>query len=197
MSDNNGLFRIAGIAGILGALLMLAMSLVIGTAGAGASPSVSPLSTTLSLLSVVAGIILVVGLFVLYRGAAGALSLAAFAISLIGYLLFAVATITKAPYPSPVLTAGDILVYIVGVALFSWLALRTGKLPRALAIAGFLAALTGVVSYLLVFGTGATMENPTPVLTVFYFLYLVLAVIWLFWTGLGLLRRKPEAAPAP
>jgi hypothetical protein len=183
--SNNSLFRIAGIAGILGALLMLAMTFAIGAAVSVASP----LYMTLSLLSVLAGIILVAGLYALYRGEAGSLSLVAAVLSVIGYLLFGVAALMKIEFPSPVLTVGDVLVYIVGVTLFSWLAQRTGKMPRLVPIVGYLAALSGLVIYLLVYGTGASMDNPTTSLSVFYFLYLFLVIVWLIWTGYGLLRR--------
>jgi hypothetical protein len=186
--SNNNILRIAGIAGILSAVLMLAMTFT-GDPNSGMSP-------LFTVPNVVLGIVFAVGLYLLYRDEQSGLSLAAIVFSVIGYLLFLVASLTGAKFPSPVLSAADILVYIVGMSLFSWLAYGTHKMPRILAIVGFLGALTGVVTYILVLGTGASMEQPTPVLSAFYFLYLIGVVVWLVWTGISLLRMKPEAAKA-
>jgi hypothetical protein len=35
-------------------------------------------------------------------------------------------------FENPIHTLSDILVYVVGLSLFRWQALRTGKMPRAL-----------------------------------------------------------------
>lgn len=188
MSSN--VFRIAGIAGILSAALMLVLTFT-------SSSSTMPLAFTL--LSTVLGIILVVGLYLLYRSEAAGLSMAAVAISVIGYLLFVVASLMKLSFPSPLLAAADICVFILGLALFSWLAYRTRKMPRLLAIIGFLAALAGVGSYVAVATTGADftdMANLPPAVMLFYALYLIGVVVWLAWTGLALLRLKPEMAQA-
>jgi len=186
--SNNTIFRIAGICGILSAVLMLAMTFA-GDPNSGLSP-------LFTVPNVVLGIIFAAGLYLLYRSEQSGLSLAAIVFSVIGYLLFLVAGLTGARFPSPVLSVADILVYIVGMSLFSWLAYGTRKMPRILAIGGFLGALAGVVTYILVLGTGASIEQPTPVLSAFYVLYLILVVIWLAWTGISLLRVKPEAAEA-
>ena len=189
--SNNTLFRIAGIAGILSAVLMLVSS-------AGADPS-SGIPPVFAVLSAVLGIILVVGLYLLYRGEASALSLAAAAISVIGYLLFVVASLMQVTFPSPVLAAADSAIYILGLTLFSWLAYRTHKMPRLLAFVGFLAALAGAGSYVMMSVTGASvtsMENLPPVLMALYFVYLLGVVVWLAWTGISLLRVKPAVAQA-
>ena len=149
--------------------------------------------------SAVLGIIFVAGLYVLYRSEASTLSLTAAAISVIGYLLFVVASLMQLTFPSPVLAAADIAVYILGLTLFSWLAYRTHKMPRLLAFVGFLAALAGVGSYVMMSVTGASvtsMETAPPVLMALYFVYLIGVVVWLAWTGISLLRMKPEAAQA-
>ena len=189
--SNNTLVRIAGISGILSAVLMLVMSATIDTSG-GMSPMYAvPIA--------VLGIIFVAGLYVLYRNEASTLSLAAAAISVIGYLLFVVASLMQLAFPSPVLAAADIAVYILGLTLFSWLAYRTHKMPRLLAFVGFLAALAGAGSYVMMSVTGASvtsMENLPPVLMALYFVYLLGVVVWLAWTGISLLQMKPEAAQA-
>ena len=189
--SNNTLFRIAGICGILSALAMLVLSF--------ASDPNNGMSPVFAVPNAVLGIIFVAGLYFLYRNEASALSLAATAISVIGYLLFVVASVMRLAFPSPVSAAADISVYILGLALFSWLAFRTHKMPRPLAVVGFLAALAGVGSYVLMSVTGASvtsMENLPPVLMALYFVYLLGVVVWLAWTGIGLLRLKSEAAQA-
>ena len=189
--SNNTLVRIAGISGILSAVLMLVMSATIDTSG-GVSPMYAvPIA--------VLGIIFVAGLYVLYRSEASTLSLTAAAISVIGYLLFVVASLMQLAFPSPVLAAADIAVYILGLTLFSWLAYRTHKMPRLLAFVGFLAALAGAGSYVMMSVTGASvtsMENLPPVLMALYFVYLLGVVVWLAWTGISLLRVKPAVAQA-
>ena len=188
MSSNN-LYRIAGIAGILSAILMLAFSAV-------ADPATgAPLLYTVASSSV--GIILVAGLYALYRSEASALSLAAGGISVIGYVLSVVASLMQVVFPHPMLAAADIAIYIVGLSMFSWLAYRTHKMPRLLAVVGFLAALAGAGSYVVMAITGTVFtsyENLPPVLMALFIVYLIGVVIWLVWTGIGLLRMKPTAA---
>ena len=83
--------------------------------------------------------------------------------------------------------------------MFSWLAYRTRKMPRLLAFVGFLAALAGVGSYVVMSATGASRHkhgDPSPSPHGLYFVYLIGVVVWLAWTGISLLRMKPEAAQA-
>jgi len=182
--SNKTIFRIAGISGILSALAMLVLSFA-GDPNKGMSP-------VYAVPNAVLGIIFVAGLYVLYRSEASTLSLAAAAASVIGYLLFVVASLMQITFPSPLLAAADIAVYILGLTLFSWLAYRTHKMPRLLPLVGLLAALSGVVTYILMLGAGASAENPSGVLGIFYFLYLILVVIWLVWTGISLQLKKSE-----
>ena len=185
-------FRSAGIAGILSAVLTVVSYLT-------SDPS-SGIPLVWALASATAGIILVAGLYLLYRGAAPALSLTAGAISVIGYLLFVTASWMQVVFPSPVLVAADVAIYILGLSLFSWLAYRTQQMPRGLALVGFLAALAGAGSYLMLWGTGADvtdMANLPPLVMAFFTAYLVGVIAWLAWTGIALLRRagsQPAAA---
>ena len=188
MSSNN-LFRIAGIAGILSAALMAFMSI-------GIDPS-SGIPPALAVISAVLGITLVAGLHLLYRSAAPALSLAATVISVLGYLLFVGSSFMQLSYPSPVFVAADSAIYILGIALFSWLAYRTHRMSRILAAVGLVAALAGAGAYVFMWVTGTnftSIENLSPVLMVLFFAYLIGIIVWLAWTGISLLRIKPEAA---
>jgi len=84
----------------------------------------------------------------------------------------------------------------VGLGLFSWLAYCTHKMPRLLAIVGFLSALFGLTSYALMVGAGASTATPAPLNTAVSFLYLIAVVVWLAWSGISLLRMKPAAMQA-
>lgn len=188
MSSNN-LFRLAGVAGILSAAVMAVMSF-----GSDPSQGIPPM---LAIVSAVLGILLVAGLHLLYRGEAPALSLAAAVISGIGYVLYAVASLMQLEFPSPLFVAADIAIYILGLALYSWLAYRSRKMSRILAAVGLLAALAGAGSYVYMAITGATvtsMENLSPVLMTLFLAYLIFVIVWLAWTGISLLRMKPAAA---
>ena len=189
--SSNNLYRIAGIAGILSAIFMLAFLAVTDPATGTPLPYIVASSSV--------GIIMVAGLYALYRGDASALSLAAGAISVIGYVLFVVASLMQVTFPHPVLAAADIAIYIVGLSMFSWLAYRTHKMPRLLAVVGFLAALAGAGAYVVMAITGTVLtsiENLPPVLMALFIVYLIGVVIWLAWTGISLLRMKPIAATA-
>ncbi len=162
----------------------------------GSDPT-SGIPPALAVISAVLGITLVAGLHLLFRGVAPALSLAATVISVLGYLLFVAASFMQLTFPSPVLVAADIAIYIVGIALFSWLAYRTHKMSRILAAVGLLAALAGAGSYVFMWVTGTnftSMENLSPVLMALFSAYLIGVIVWLAWTGISLLRMKPEAA---
>lgn len=184
-------FRSAGVAGILSAILMLTVTFTNDP-----TTGVSPLWAS---ISAVVGIILVAGLYLLYRGDAPALSLTASAITVLGYVLFVAASWMQLTFPSPVLVAADVAIYILGLSLFSWLAYRSQKMSRILAIIGFLTALVGIGAYLMIWTTGAdatTMENPPPVLMALFSGYLIGVVVWLAWTGIALLRRQDRQLAA-
>lgn len=187
--NNQSIIGYGGIAGILSAILMLAFSFV-------ADPATgAPL--LYAMVSSVVGTILVAGLYMLYRSEASALSLAAGGISVIGYVLAVVASLMQVTFPHPMLAAADIAIYIVGLSLFCWLAFRTHKMPRLLAVVGFVAALAGAGAYVVMSITGTIFtgfDNLSPVLMVLFMVYLIGVVIWLAWTGICLLRIKPAAA---
>ena len=197
MSSNN-LVRIGGIAGIVAAICMIGLTFSVDPATFAPT---SPLYPVFMWGGNIAGIVLTVGLYQLYRKEAATLSLAAAAISLLGSLLFVVITSFGTFNPGNIwVSIADILVYVVGVPLFSWLAYSTRKLPRALAIVGFLAGLAGLGIYALKFGAGVEPTNPNHpligVMYALYFAYLILVLVWLAWTGVSLVSGKAKAAMA-
>jgi hypothetical protein len=197
--SNNNFTRIAGIAGILSVVLAVAGYMTTGTTSS--MPS-GPLFVTLTVASNLAGIIFVVGLYLLYRAEAATLSLVAVGVSVVGGLLFIIIGVFMSyDFNNPLLMIADIFVYVVGVPLFSWLAYQSGKMPRPLAIIGFLAGLAGLGVYVLKLGAGVdAITTPNAplvgVASIFYYAYFLLAFGWVLWTGIVLMLGKAKTATA-
>ncbi len=188
--STNSIFRISGIASILSAVFM-----VVGYATMG--PNMTPTASTpmIYLLSIVCGLIMAIGLYLVYRSGASTLSLVAAALSVLGYVLFIVTTISGNMSPTnPMQAIADILVFIVGMGMFSWLAYSSSKMPRILAIIGIIGAIAGAISYVLgvVLGGGGT--EPTGITAIFYYVYFLGVLIWLIWTGYWLVAGKVKTA---
>ena len=197
--SNNNFLRIAGIAGIVSIVLAVAGYMTTGTTSS--MPS-GPLFVTLTVASNLAGIVFVVGLYLLYRAEAATLSLVAVGVSVAGGLLFLIiAAFTTYDFNNPLLMIADISVYIVGLGLFTWLGYQSRKMPRALTIVGVLAALSGVGVYVLKLGAGVdaitTPNAPLAgVASIFYYAYFLLAFGWVLWTGIVLMSGKAKPAAA-
>ena len=146
-----------------------------------------------------AGIVLTVGLYQLYRQEAATLSRVAAGLSLLGYLLFAIVSFAWNP-ENILVSLGDILIYVVGVPLFSWLAYTTQKLPRLLSMVGYLAGLAGLAGYILRFGAGVEPSNVNHPLAgvagILYMIYFIAVLGWLIWTGISLLSSKTKTVMA-
>lgn len=197
--SNNNFPRIAGIAGILSVVLA-----VVGysTTGTTSSMPSGPLFVTLTVASNLAGIIFVVGLYLLYRAEAATLSLVAVGVSVVGGLLFLlISAFMTYDFNNPLIMIADISVYIVGLGLFTWLGYQSRKMPRSLTIVGVLAALSGVGVYVLKLGAGVdaitTPNAPLAgVASIFYYAYFLLAFSWVLWTGYLLMAGKTNMATA-
>jgi len=187
MSSNN-LVRFAGISGIIVAVCMAGF--IFSVDPETFKPN-SPLFPVFLWGSVVFGIILTVGLYSFYRHESPTGSLVAAAVSLIGYVLYGVASFSWQP-GNMLIFIGDMAIYIVGVALFSWLAYTTKKVSRYLAIVGFLGALSGIAEYALMF----TVGEQSGATTALYMVYFILSLVWLVWTGVSLLRAKTQTVMA-
>ena len=196
--SNNSFSRIAGIAGILSVVLAVAGYL---TAGSTGTPS-GPLFVTSTVASNLAGIIFVVGLYLLYRAEAATLSLVAVGVSVVGGLLFLIAgAFMPYDFNNPLLIIADICVYIVGLGLFTGLGYQSRKMPRSLTIGGVLAVLAGLGVYVLKLGAGVdALTTPNAplagVATIFYYAYFLLAFGWVAWTGYMLMSGKAQTAKA-
>jgi hypothetical protein len=194
---NNNFLRIAGVAGIITALCMVGMIL---TSDPQTFAPTSPLFSVFLWGGNLAGIVLTIGLYQFYCQEAATWSLVAAGLSLLGYLLFVIASFGPFNPENILVRVADILVYVVGVPLFSWLAYTTRKVSRPLSTVGFLAGLAGVGVYALALGAGVDPANPNHplmgVMYAFYSAYLILVLVWLVWTGFALVLRKPQLAMA-
>ncbi|MEO8356283.1 MAG: hypothetical protein ABI621_10230 [Chloroflexota bacterium] len=196
--SNNNFLRIAGIAGILSIVLGLAGFM---TAGPTGTPSGS-LFVTLTIASSLAGIIFVVGLYLLFRAEAATLSLVAVGVSVVGGLLSIITGVFMTyDFNNPLLAISDISIYIVGLGLFTWLGYQSRKMSRVLTMVGVLAALSGLGAYILKLGAGVdaitTPNAPLAgVATIFFYAYFLLAYVWVLWTGYLLMAGKTKMATA-
>ena len=186
--SNHNILRLAGIASILAAIGMVGVTFSMDQETY--MPN-SPLFSVFSWGSIILGIVLSVGLYMFYRQEAATLALVAAAVSILGVLIYGAAALAWQP-GNPMIFIGDMATYVVGVALFSWLALKTKKVSRFLAYVGFVSALSGIIEYALAF----TMGEKAAAAMTFYFIYTLLTLVWLVWTGISLLRAKPQAVAA-
>lgn len=195
--SNYNFLRIAGIFGMLAAACMIGYTFTIDPATA--TPN-SPIFPLFFWMGIVAGIVFTIGLYQFYSHEAATLSMVAAGVSLLGYVLFAITGFGPFNPENILVRIADILVYVVGVPLFSWLAYTTPQGSRPLAILGFLAGLAGVAGYALTFGAGVNSTDTThPLIGVLYglyFAYLILVVVWLAWSGFALANRKPRLVMA-
>jgi hypothetical protein len=116
--SSNSFVRVAGIAGILSAVCMVGFMFTVDQTTM--TPN-SPLFPVLLWVNVLTGIVLTVGLYQFYRQASPTLGLVATAISLLGYLLFAIVSFAWNP-ENILVSIGDTLIYIVGVSCLVGLA---------------------------------------------------------------------------
>jgi hypothetical protein len=190
MSSNN-LIRIAGFAGIVSAVCTIGISFTIDQTTYAPT---SPLYWAFVVGGGLAGIFLAIGLYQLYRKEAPTLSLVTVLLSTLGYLLFLATTFTSSKPGDIVVVFSDTLSNIIGVALFSWMAYNTRKLPRTLAFVGFANSIVAATMYAVALGAGVDPTNPnhplTGVVMALYLAYFILLLVWLIWTGIALALGK-------
>jgi hypothetical protein len=169
--STNNLYRIGGLAAILGILI---------TFGAAALPLLVGIGTLVTALYY----------FALYRADSSALNLIA-TLSAVGGAILALFT---AAAPNHLYN----LAFVIGLTLpplFAGLAF-SGKagFPRALAIAGILAGVCGVLNFVVVAIGGGDYTNPnnpalTPLIYGFYIPSMLALLVWLLWGGIRMFRK--------
>jgi hypothetical protein len=185
--STNALIRIGGMSGIVSAVCTIGISFTIDQS---TYVPTSPLYWVFVVGGGLAGILLALGLYQLYREEAPSLSLITVLLSTLGYLLFLTTTFTSSKPGDVLVVTADALSNIVGVALFSWMAYSTRKLPRALAFIGFANSIVAASMYAIAMGAGvnpSNSDNPlTGVVMALYLAYFILLLVWLIWTGIAL-----------
>ncbi len=179
--SNSNLFRIAGYCAILTPVLYIV------ALGVGA---LNPALT--SPLLVVATIMLlpvVYALFVVHRAESSGLALGAALLTAVGFIVGIFAGDPSVPANAP-LYGGSSIISGAGIVLFGWLAYKSTKMPRGLAIA---ALITGVLSLLVgitfVAGLGATNLG-----NLLNFGLIIPYFVWVIWLGLHFLSGKIATA---
>jgi hypothetical protein len=163
--SNNNFLRIAGIAGILNMVCWLGG---LGTGNPDLSAPTTPLNDMFFYGVGLTGIVLTIGLYLLYRQDAAKLNVVAAAISVLGYLVLIIGTLTKV---DP--TAGGLVIFVVildgaisvGMFLFSWFAFSTRRMPRLLSIIGMIGGVAGVLVAVInqITGVGTNPLPETPI----------------------------------
>ena len=111
--SNNNFLRIAGIAGILNMVCWLGG---LGTGNPDLSAPTTPLNDMFFYGVGLTGIVFTIGLYLLYRQDAARLNVVAAAISVFGYLVLIIGTLTKV---DP--TVGGLIYFSYSIGLLVWL----------------------------------------------------------------------------
>lgn len=196
--SNNNFLRIAGIAGILNMVCWLGG---LFTSSPDLSAPTTPLNDMFFYGVGLTGIVFTIGLYLLYRLDAATLNLVAAAISVLGYLVLIIGTLTKA---DP--TAGGVVIVdgaiSIGMFLFSWFSYSTRRMPRLLSIIGMIGGVAGVLVAVInqLTGVGTNPLPETPIIQVvggvIFFSYSIGLLVWLAWTGIVLVSGKYQPRTA-
>jgi hypothetical protein len=167
----NTLFRLGGIAAILGILFTLGYAVVPLLLGIGA-------------------LVMAVYYFALYRGELSMLNLAATLSAAGGAILLLFIKIG----PSQIYGIALAAAIFVPALLAGLAANGRAGFPRALAIAGILGGVFGLLNYVVVAIGGGDYTNPnSPALTPFiwatYIPAMLATLVWLVWGGIHLFRK--------
>jgi len=175
--SNSNLFRIAGYIAILTPLLW------VGAFGLGA---VNPALT--GLLLAVASIIFLVPVYALYivhRAESSGLALGAVILTVVGLIVSPFAGDPTVP-ANATLYGGSSIVFGIGVFLFGWLAYKSAKMPRGLAIAALIAGVLSLVAGIAYLG-GTGLADLANLLN---FGLIIPFFVWMIWLGRLFLSGK-------
>jgi hypothetical protein len=178
---NSNLFRIAGYAAFLGPLLW-----IIALGAAVINPTI-----TVILFGVASIVFLVViyALYVIHRAEASGLALVAALLSAVG-LIVSLFTGDPSVPANATLYGISTVVFGGGIILFGWLAYKSAKMPRGLAIAALIAGIISLIAGIAYLGgTGmADLANLLNTLSIIPF------IVWMIWLGRLFLSGKQATA---
>ena len=177
--SNNNLFRIAGWCALVTGLLMLAFHVL----PAGMPGMVGLAFTILVLLGLT---IVFYALYVAFRSESATLSLAGLILWLLVFVLNLISVGTNSG--NTFLSNLGSVLWALPFLFFGYLAYRSGRLPRGLAVlallAGAVALVLGIVGFL---GNAAIVDSGSLVLD-------ILMLVWIVWLGIVFLSKKFAAA---
>jgi len=177
--SNNNLFRIAGWCAFVTALVMLAFHVFPG----GAPASVALILSIVTFLGLT---VVFYALFVTHRPEAAMLSLAGLILWVIVFVLNLIGLVTNSV--NMFLSSLGSLLWGLPFLIFGFLAWRSARMPRGVAV---LALLAGAVSLVLgvagFMGSAAIVDSGNLVLD-------VLMLVWVVWLGIVFLSKKFAAA---
>jgi hypothetical protein len=175
--SNNNLSRLGGYASFLTPLLYIG-----GFALSAVNPALVPL-----LLAVASIVFLVVvyALYVVHRTESSGLALGAALLTAVGLIVSLLAGDPSVP-ANAMMYGISAVVFGVGIILFGWLAYKSSKMPRGLAIAALIAgALSLVGGFFYLSGTG--MLDLANILN---FVSIIPFFVWMIWLGRLFLTGK-------
>lgn len=170
-TSTNNLFRVSGLAAILGILVMFG-------------------ATTLPVLVGIGILVIAAYYFALYRAESSALNLIA-TLSAIGGAILALFT---AATPNHLYNVAFMAGLVLPPLLAGLAANGKAGFPRALAIAGIVAGVFGVLNFVVVAIGGGDYTNPnnpalTPLIYGTYIPSMLAVLVWLVWGGIRLFRK--------
>jgi hypothetical protein len=179
---NNQFFRIAGWCALVVALLMLAIHVV-----PSGAPGIVGLILTIAILL---GLTFVFyALYVAHRTESAGLSLAGLILWILAFGLNLISLVSNV---STFLGYVGSLFWLLPFLIFGFLAYRSNRMPRGLAVVAFLAGIS------LLIATVAGMMGSEGVVNVVALVADIFMLLWLVWLGVVFLSKKFTAAnPVP
>ena len=192
MSTNN-IFRIGGISAFLGLGFTLADLVITGTTSPDNVSLFSKLMNSAAALTIIP---LVLALYQLFRIKAPTFSLVSVVEGISAVVLFVICMLILNLQPLVLYNFAFMAVYYLPPMLFGLLAYQQPQsgMPRALNVIGIVTGVVAIIRYVvLTMGGGDWMNLPASLAPLAFILYLtatVLALVWLVWTGILVLRHK-------
>lgn len=175
--SNNNLFRIGGIAIILGILLMFA---------GYAMPS-------LMWIGALFFAVFYYALFRFFGDKSPSLNLSGVVLGVGGSILWAL-TLFMNTTTGLLYNFASLAAFFLAPLFFGLLVYRNANLPRALAIFGIVAGVFGFLNFVIVTIAGGDYMNPnnpalTPMILATYYVGMLAGIVWLIWSAIVLLRK--------
>jgi hypothetical protein len=191
--SNKNMFRIGGMAAFLGLGFTLADFLTTGVVSPDEVPMMSKLLNSASALTILP---LAYALYQLYREKESTLGMIALVEAVLAIVLFVICMLFLNLQPLGLYNFAFMAVYYLPPLFFGLLGYKQPQtgMPRALSVIGMVTGVAALIRFVVLTSGGGDWANlPEALVPLAFILYLTataLALIWLVWTGILLLRRK-------